>query len=205
MFDFPNQYDQKRRKKRRKKRRRPKIRRTRQPGVVDELIVKGSVAFGKGALVAGKGLFKGSKGLAKWVNKKRVERKGGHLPILEEIENIIKNFKPFREHHWEYAYQIDLARELKKDFPNTVIEAQFGRSRPDIVVEKNGERIAIEIKGPTGNSELATIADKMMRYGIHFNHFVAVLFELKANSQLFKEWEEGIKRHFPDAKIIIMK
>jgi hypothetical protein len=78
------------------------------------------------------------------------------------------------------------------------LELTRGRSRPDIVVSKV---IAIEIKGPTTNHELQTIADKVVRYKQHFESFVAVLFEVQ-DMVHFAEWKAGIERQFPGAVII---
>ena len=69
-------------------------------------------------------------------------------------------------------------------------EVQRGSSRPDIVV---GD-IAIEIKGPTDNQGLITIADKINRYSQHFEHIIVVLFEVQIFERFYNEWYEGIMR-----------
>lgn len=96
-----------------------------------------------------------------------------------------------KNYHHEYSYQSELAQWLKSRFSDTNIEIQRGSSRPDIVVKG----IAIEIKGPTGENELRTIADKCMRYSQHFKSgIIIVLFDVQVNSRWYVEWVNGIKK-----------
>lgn len=73
-------------------------------------------------------------------------------------------------------------------FPSARIEVQKGSSRPDIVIDN----IAIEVKGPTTQKELETIASKIVRYSRHFSGFIAVLFEVRVPDTHYREWKEGI-------------
>lgn len=123
------------------------------------------------------------------------EQKLGNKDSLDEafreVFRSIGEFKPLKNYRREYFYQSELAQWLKSRFPDTNIETQRGSSRPDIVV--NG--IAIEIKGPTGENELRTIADKCMRYSQHFKRgIIIVLFDVRVNSHWYDEWANGIKR-----------
>jgi hypothetical protein len=79
------------------------------------------------------------------------------------------------------------------------VECQIGSARPDIVIED----IAIEIKGPTTEEGLRSIADKCLRYHHHFKKMIVVLFDIQTKtSRFFNEWEEGLKKHFPDVIVI---
>jgi len=118
--------------------------------------------------------------------------------LINQIIDEIEKFKPIRKYKNEFPYQIDLARHLKNKFPDTDIEQQKGSSRPDIVVED----VAIEVKGPTRNKDLKTIADKCVRYSQHFGEIVIVLFETEVYERLYDEWVTNIKKYFPRVKII---
>ena len=94
---------------------------------------------------------------------------------------------------------LNTARYLKEKFPKTSIEEQRGSSRPDIVIEG----IAIEVKGPTFESDLKTISDKCMRYRQSFSQgMIIVLFNVHVNQYHFNEWYNGMKNTFPDVKVI---
>lgn len=118
---------------------------------------------------------------------------------FKEVAKCIREFKPIGNRLREYQYQVQLAQYLKRDFPNTRIEDQRGSSRPDIVV--NG--IAIEIKGPTGDGELQTIADKLLRYPQRFPKGVIIaLFSINVTPYRYEEWYKGIKNKYPNIEII---
>jgi len=109
------------------------------------------------------------------------------------VRSIIE-FKPLKNYRSEYPYQSELAQWLKSRFTNTKIEVQRGSSRPDIVVN-NG--LAIEVKGPTKDEDLVTIADKCMRYSKHFRKgIIIVLFNVSVNRYRYKEWSERIHDTF---------
>jgi len=142
-------------------------------------------------------LSKGIKGLSNILKKKELKKT---LPErTNQVWQAIEEFKPAKEKlKHEYNYQLNLHGYLKAKFPSAVIEKPKGSSRPDIVIDD----IAIEIKGPTRENELKTIADKCMRYPQHFNNLIIVLFEVEVNQRRYDEWIRGMKRTFPQAIII---
>ena len=102
---------------------------------------------------------------------------------------MIEGFHAARKFDREIRYQDELyGYLLGKLGERVMIEKQLGRSRPDIVV---GE-IAIEIKGPTTNQGLATIADKIARYRLRFSGIVCVLFDVQDETH-YDEWLKGIR------------
>ncbi|MEM7821437.1 MAG: FeoB-associated Cys-rich membrane protein [Candidatus Aenigmatarchaeota archaeon] len=146
-------------------------------------------------------------GNEKWGKPEEVERWKKEDEEAKEKESLfyrvvkeIEEFTPAKEElRHEYNYQLNLHGWLKRTFPSAVIEKQKGSSRPDIVVDT----IAIEIKGPTGRAELETIASKAMRYSHYYEGLIVVLFELKVSPQYYQEWLEGLKRHFPNVRVIV--
>jgi len=117
----------------------------------------------------------------------------------ENVENIIKSFKPSKKWRMERQYQDELYAWLKNEYPNTIeYEKQTGSSRPDLVIDD----IAIEIKGPTGNSELNTLTTKFLKYSNHYPHFIIVLFDCNFSEGHFNEIYTGIKKFAPHVKII---
>jgi len=115
--------------------------------------------------------------------------------VVKEIKNCISNIKK----HKEINYQYLLYGRLQYKFPQVKLEEQINSSRPDIVINK----IGIEIKGPTGNRELQTIADKLLRYPQYFKDgIILVLFDVYAHPRRYAEWERGLKREYPDVVII---
>lgn len=115
---------------------------------------KGSMA--DVAIVGGTQIAKGLGKLGALVKRRAADR---HLPEdLQRLKTLIEGFHPARKFAREIRYQDELYGYLiGKLGEGVTIEKQLGRSRPDIVV---GE-IAIEIKGPTTNQGLVTIADKI--------------------------------------------
>jgi len=115
------------------------------------------------------------------------------LDLIQKFEPIIENYPN------ELPYQIDLARYLMQYFPNTKVELQKGSARPDIIIDN----IAIEIKGPTWENGLQTIADKCLRYPQYFERgFIIVLFDLQVTNRYFNDWANGLKEKFPDITIL---
>ena len=114
--------------------------------------------------------------------------------MIHKFEPIIENYPN------ELPYQIDLARYLMQYFPNTKVELQKGSARPDIIIDN----IAIEIKGPTWENGLQTIADKCLRYPQYFERgFIIVLFDVKVTNRFLDDWSNGLKQKFP--KITFLK
>ncbi|MHA1250468.1 MAG: hypothetical protein ACTSRP_10805 [Candidatus Helarchaeota archaeon] len=130
---------------------------------------------------------------------KRKAKQDNYDAILDEIECTIRRFKPFRRYEREYGYQDTLAAFLKSQYPNTRIEESRGSTRPDIYV--NG--IAIEVKGPTYDKDLQTIADKCLRYPQYFPRgLICTLFDVKVSKKRYEDWLKGMKMKFPDVRII---
>jgi Ca2+/Na+ antiporter len=146
-------------------------------------------------------------GNEKWGKPKEVEKWKKEDELAREKESLtsrivdeIEKFKPARERFGhEFSYQLNLHGFLSKTFPQAVIERQKGSSRPDIVIDD----VAIEIKGPTGKSELQTIADKLLRYPQHYKDIIVVLFEMQhINQRYYDEWRDGLKKTYPNVRII---
>jgi hypothetical protein len=115
----------------------------------------------------------------------------GNPSVETKVIQEIKNFTPPREKlKHEYNYQLSLHGWLNRTFPSAVIEETKGASRPDIVIND----VAIEIKGPTKTADLTTIADKLLRYKLHYKKLIIVLFEIQVSEKKLKEWETGLMR-----------
>ncbi|TMI54375.1 hypothetical protein E6H18_11015 [Candidatus Bathyarchaeota archaeon] len=131
-----------------------------------------------------------AKGLGKLSSLVRSRAADRSLPEdLQRLKIIIEGFRPAKRFDREIRYQDELYGYLLGRLGQGVaIEKQRGRSRPDIVVDE----IAIEIKGPTTNQGLQTIADKIARYRLHFSGIVCVLFDVQDETH-FQEWLRGIQ------------
>jgi len=120
---------------------------------------------------------------------------GQYLKILEKID-LFKPLLPYYPN--ELPYQVDLARYLMQYFPNAHVEEQRSSARPDIIIDS----IAIEIKGPTSERELDTIANKCLRYPLYFEKgLIIVLFDVKVTSRYLDDWQMGLKGKFPHVAI----
>lgn len=155
-----------------------------------------------------------AKGLVKFVDRFRIEKWGKPDEVevwekedaqakekdklINQIVETMQNFNPTMPYKNEFPYQIELIGYLKSKFPTAEIEQQRGSSRPDIVIKN----IAIEIKGPTRDQDLQTVADKCMRYHQHFEEIIVVLFETNVYERRYKEWEKGMHNTFPHVRII---
>jgi len=129
-------------------------------------------------------------------------RTDGENVLLHELTNKINEYQPIKPFRNEELYHTNLYTYLCEKIPGEIgFEVQRGSSRPDIVV---GD-IAIEIKGPTDNQGLITIADKINRYSQHFEHIIVVLFEVQSLERFYNEWFEGIMRQYGDLVTIIRK
>lgn len=140
------------------------------------------------------------------IDKARAEREinemgetGNIDETLQSIVTAIHNFEPSQHYKFELPYQTELVGYLKAQFSNAVIEKQRGSSRPDIVIGG----IAIEVKGPTRDRDLQTIADKCLRYSEYFKQgIIVVLFNVYVNTYRYKDWYQGMKRTYPQVQII---
>ncbi len=143
------------------------------------------------------------KGLVKYKNAEGKEvwgtsEEAKKATLLGQVIQRIEEFEPSQKYRNEFPYHTELQGWLKSAFLNSKIELRTGSTRPDIVIED----VAIEVKGPTGHTELKTVADKAMRYSKHFENLVVVLFEVTANKRLLEEWKEGMEKTFPNVKVI---
>lgn len=115
--------------------------------------------------------------------------------ILEKIDQF-KPLLPFYPN--ELSYQLDLGRYLLQYFPSTKLEQQRSSARPDIVIND----IAIEIKGPTYEDGLRSIADKCLRYPLYFEKgLIIVLFDVKITSRYIDDFKKGLQNKFPHVVI----
>jgi hypothetical protein len=117
--------------------------------------------------------------------------------IFKVIESI-ENFKPAKKWHNEDSYHKELLGWLKQPFPEIKYELQTGGSRPDLVIGK----IAIEIKGPTDDNALNTLATKILKYSHYYEHVVFVLFEPSFSERNYKEITSGIKNTYLHVHVI---
>ena len=115
-----------------------------------------------------------------------------------KIYETIKEFEPSQKYNLEIGYHAELQGWLKCKFPNAKAEVQTYSSRPDIVIGN----VAIEVKGPTTDDSLDTIGSKCLRYTQYYNHLIFVLFCPSFSENKYKELMEGMKKHFPDIKVI---
>lgn len=154
-----------------------------------------------------KGLFKFIDRFGKeyWVSGKdlhKLEKKDGEAKVKESlfyrVKDSIKKFEPSREYRNEFGYHTELQGWLKSHFTNAKVELKTGASRPDIIIDN----IAIEVKGPTDNSALNTLATKCLKYSQYYEYLVIVLFEPRFSESNYNEIIQGIKRHFRNVEII---
>lgn len=122
--------------------------------------------------------------------------------VVKEIVKVISEYEPPTTYNRETRYKDSLYGWLKAHFPKTYMEKQRGSSRPDLVVEKDGVSVAIEIKGPTDYNGLKSIPDKVMRYRNYFDAIVVVLFDLEVSDSYYEEWRDSLKKTFPDVTIV---
>lgn len=135
-----------------------------------------------------------------FVKKKFFEKPYIYTKKSEEAEIVdaIESYEPLKKYKTEETYHMELTRFLRDRFHNVNIEESRGSSRPDIVI---GD-IAIEVKGPTYDADLITIADKCLRYSQHYQHLIIVLFDVNVNQDRYNEWLRGMENKFPDVHII---
>ena len=158
--------------------------------------------------------FQEAKGLVEFIdrfgNKKWGRRKEVEIWVKEDKEAIIKEslfskvidtikeFEPSRKYGNEESYHAELHGWIKKSFPQAKIEYQKGASRPDIVIDD----VAIEVKGPTDSQALDTLTTKCLKYSHYYKNLIIVLFEPKFSERNYYEIVSGIKKYFPNVKVI---
>ncbi|MFH1934318.1 MAG: hypothetical protein ABIN18_22440 [Pseudomonadota bacterium] len=127
--------------------------------------------------------------------EEEITRKEGEerQKLINRVKEAIDDFEPDKKFTHEEPFHSGMYQWLKAKFPNARIEHQRGSSRPDIVIDE----IAIEIKGPTGDLALNSIASKCMRYSEHFENLIIVLFDVRVTENFFQEWLRGLEKHFP--------
>ena len=119
--------------------------------------------------------------------------------VINRILEKIDQFKPLLPNYPnELSYQLDLGRYLLQYFPTAQLEQQRSSARPDIVIDN----IAIEIKGPTYQDGLRSIADKCFRYPLYFEKgLIIVLFDVKVTSRSIDDLKKGLQNKFPHVVI----
>ena len=116
--------------------------------------------------------------------------------VVDEIEKLKL---PKRQLKREESYHLSLYVWLKKSFPSAKIEEQRGGARPDISIDD----IAIEVKGPTKNPDLNSIANKCLIYPQYFpDGLIVVLFAVNVHDRRYNEWLKGMRKSFPDVRVI---
>lgn len=161
--------------------------------------------FEEGQIAKGLVKFVDRFGNEKWGKAKEVEvwRKEDEEAKIKEslfhrIIESVKKFEPSKKYGHEFGYHTELQGWLKSNFPSAKVELQTGASRPDIVIDN----IAIEVKGPTDNRALDTLATKCLKYSHYYPHLVIVLFEPIFSESNYSEIVKGIKKYFPSVEVI---
>lgn len=123
----------------------------------------------------------------------------GVTDLAGQIADTIATFQPSRAYEYELPYQVELKGYLTPHFPSARIEEARGSARPDICI---GD-VAIEVKGPTRDRDLQTVADKCMRYVNHFpGGLIVVLFGVEVSENRYADWLRGIQKTFPNVFVI---
>jgi hypothetical protein len=130
-------------------------------------------------------------------SQKENEEEYKKTPVYKVIESI-QNFKPTKKWGNEDSYHKELLGWLKHPFPEIEYELQKGSSRPDLVISN----IAIEIKGPTDDQALNTLATKILKYHHYYDHIVIVLFETQFSERNYREILDGIEKTYPNVKVV---
>ena len=139
-----------------------------------------------------------------YINKKRklrekIRRKEYLSFLHNRVYEEIKRFEPSKNYENEIGYHAELQGWLKRIFPQSKIEMQIGSARPDIVIDN----IAIEVKGPTDARALDTLANKCLRYSVHYESMIIVLFNPTVSKKYYDDITDGIKKHFPNVRVIV--
>jgi hypothetical protein len=111
--------------------------------------------------------------------------------LLHRVLEEINAYQPPRRFSSEREYQMGLHGALQKTF-RANIEVSGRRGRPDIEIES----IAIEIKGPTGPSQINELPQKANDYLQDHEHLILVLYDLQVPSATLEAKLEWMK-HYP--------
>lgn len=127
--------------------------------------------------------------------RKEIEVKPAlHYQIIESIDK----FQPTRKWGNEDSYHKELLGWMKQPFPQIKYELQTGSSRPDLVIAN----IAIEIKGPTDDNALNTLATKILKYSHYYDIIIIVLFEPMFSERNYREIKKGIEMTYSHVYVI---
>jgi hypothetical protein len=120
--------------------------------------------------------------------------------LLARVLDEIMAYKAPRRFSSEDLYQMGLHGALQTKFGSARIEFAGKRGRPDIEIEK----VAIEIKGPTGLSQLNDLPIKANDYLRDHEHLVLVLFDVQVPQATYESKVEWMK-HYPGRVHVIRK
>jgi len=132
------------------------------------------------------------------LNQKKELEEQYRQSLISRVMESIENFIPTKKWGNEDSYHKELLGWLKQPFPEIQYELQTGGSRPDLVIGK----IAIEIKGPTDDNALNTLATKILKYSHYYENVVIVLFEPSFSERNFKEITSGIEKTYSHVHVI---
>ncbi len=138
------------------------------------------------------------KGLILELNQKKELEEQYRQTLISRVIDSIENFSPTKKWGNEDSYHKELLGWLKQPFPEIQYELQTGSSRPDLVIGM----IAIEIKGPTDDNALNTLATKILKYSHYYENVVIVLFESSFSERNFKEITSGIEKTYSHVHVI---
>lgn len=152
-------------------------------------------------------------GIAIWKNwdririEKPLEPIPPHEPEEPDIDQLcnkiidrINSFSVPSPGRKENYYHQTLFQWLKSKFPNAAFEKQMGRVRIDIVIGN----IAIEVKGPTRNSDLDDLPNKIS-YLNYCKKLICVLFERDYDDSEFDRIANHMKQLRPNKIFFIQK
>jgi hypothetical protein len=111
--------------------------------------------------------------------------------LASEVWQKIVDFRCKGHYEKERDFQYELHRQLEAEFPGKVKwEHKKGMSRADISID----RIAIEIKGPTRNSQLREAIRQIGTYGNDYDFIFFILFKPQWNESYFDRFIKALSR-----------
>ncbi|MBC8274988.1 MAG: hypothetical protein H8E40_08470, partial [Chloroflexi bacterium] len=124
--------------------------------------------------------------------------------LCNKIIDRINSFSVPSQGQNELFYHLQLFQWLKSQFPDTEYEKTIGDSRIDIAIQK----IAIEVKGPTYDSDLEDLKYKPKYLSLKNNYFkrlICVLFEKHYTDTKYEKITEPLKQLHGRKVIFIQK
>jgi len=122
--------------------------------------------------------------------------------LSASVWNAILNFRPSKQYGRERGYHDELFNYLKIRFHPAQSNKRKGSSQPDIHIE----HIAIEIKGPTGKSQIVTLTDKAVRYLARGHHTILFIVLFQPSREItpayFQEFKNGLLNMLPKVGVI---